>query len=140
MTTELSERLREKNLKVTPKRTAVIELFLSRRRCFGPQDVWRAVKPSFGRLGLPSVYRILEELRGAGVLERVEKRDRQLYYVLCTAPRPCHHHHFVCRKCGRVEEVDFCNIRELERFIERRLGCKAESHSLRVEGLCARCR
>ena len=135
-----SDCLREGRLKVTPKRRAVIDLFLRRRACLGPAGIWRSLKPGFKSLGLPSVYRILEELRGCGILDRVERRDGQLSYALCTSRDAGHHHHFVCRKCERVEEVDFCNFRDMAGFIEEQLGCKTESHSLRVEGLCKRCR
>lgn len=140
MDAQYHERLRGNNLKVTPKRRAVIGIFLRTRKCFGPRQIWQSLKPDFPRLGLPSIYRILEELRGCGILDRMERRDRRLCYALCTVHDAGHHHHFVCRKCERVEEVDFCNFRELAGLIEKQLGGKVESHDLRVEGLCKHCR
>lgn len=134
------ECLRRSSLKVTPKRQAVIGLFLRTRKCLGPRQIWQRLRPGFSRLGLPSIYRILEELRGCGILDRMERRDRRLYYALCTVRDAGHHHHFVCRKCERVEEVAFCNFGELAGLIEKQLGGKAESHDLRVEGLCRHCR
>ena len=125
-------------LKNTPKRRAVIKLFLRAKKYLGPQEVRCALQNQFSRLGLPSVYRILEELYRLGILVKVEK-DRQLYYTLCSAPQG-DHHHFVCKKCRGVEEVNYCNFKEISRFIEKELHGKVESHLLQIEGLCSNCR
>ena len=125
-------------LKNTPKRRAVIGLFLRGNKYLGPQEVQRVLKDQFSRLGLPSVYRILEELYQLGILVKVEK-NRQLYYALCRIPHH-DHHHFICKKCKKVEEVDYCNFKEVSEFIERELNGKVESHLLQIEGLCSQCK
>jgi Fur family ferric uptake transcriptional regulator len=125
-------------LKNTPKRRAVIGLFLKGNKYLGPREVRCVLKDQFSRLGLPSVYRILEELYRLGILIKVEK-NRQLYYAFCRTPQS-DHHHFVCKKCKKVEEVNYCNFKEISRFIEKELNGKVESHLLQIEGLCSNCR
>jgi Fe2+ or Zn2+ uptake regulation protein len=131
--------LKEHALKVTPKRKAVIGLFLKGGRRMGPQEVHRQLSKKAGTLGLPTVYRILEELKELGILVRVVSHDRKLYYSLCACPDE-HHHHFICRKCKRIEEVDGCSFSETARAIEKKLNCRIEEHLLQIEGLCAACK
>ena len=132
------KRVKNGGLKITPKRRAVIEFFLRENRYLGPQEIRGLLKKKFSRLGLPSIYRILDELSGLGILIKVEK-DRRLYYALCRAP-DSDHHHFICTKCRKVQEVKFCNIQAVSDFIEKKLNGKIQSHLLQLEGLCSICR
>lgn len=129
--------LSKNRLKITPKRKAVISLFLKAGRRLGPLDVHRRLSRK-SALGLPTVYRILEEFCGAGILFRIASYDRQLYYTLNKGAGE-HRHHFVCRCCKRVEEVEGCHFDDTAMKIERKLGCRIEAHLFQLEGLCARC-
>ncbi|MFA5144451.1 MAG: Fur family transcriptional regulator [Candidatus Omnitrophota bacterium] len=131
--------LKESRLKITPRRKAVIKLFLDKGRYLGPYEIRDMLKKISLKAGLPSVYRILQELEKAGILVKVEHKNRQLYYSLCKNPHE-DHHHFICRKCNKVEEVKFCNFQEISRFIEKKLKGHVERHSLHIEGLCSVCR
>jgi len=137
--TPYSQRLRQNQLKITPKRKAVIRLFLDGRKCLNPFEVRKRLRTKFNQLGLPTIYRILDELESIGILIRVEAANRQLYYGLCHHPEK-DHHHFICRKCKRIEEVDFCLFNKIAKTLERRLKCKVESHLFQLEGLCFTCK
>ena len=132
------DKVKEARLKITPRRKAVIELFLKSNSYLGPQEVKQLLKNKFRRLGLPSVYRILEELKRSGILVKIEKK-RRLYYALCRIPHS-DHHHFICKKCRKVEEVEYCNFEEISRFVERELNARVEFHFLQIEGLCSQCK
>jgi len=131
--------LKKHRLKITPKRKATIELFFKKKSYLSPQEALEKLTNNFPGISVSTVYRILEELQNAGILVRIGREDRQLYYSLCCMPDE-HHHHFICRKCRRVEEVGLCNFKEFERFISRTLNCKVENHSVQLEGLCSYCR
>lgn len=131
--------LKNNKLKITPRRKATINLFKESGVCMGPSDVYKKLKNKLPTLGLPTVYRILDELSKVGILIQSLSNDRQLRYALCTLPNE-HHHHFTCRKCHKVEEVEYCNIKDVSRFIENRLNAKVEAHQLQIEGLCSKCK
>ena len=133
------QQLKEHGFKITPKRKATIKLFLEKKSYLSPQRVLERLINDFPGLSSSTVYRILEELQNTGILVKIGHEDRQLYYSLCSMPDR-HHHHFVCRKCKRVEEVDLCNFEEFKRFISKNLNCKVEYHSLQIEGLCSYCK
>ncbi len=131
--------LKDNGLKITPKRKAVIELFLKKKKRMHPYEVLAGIKNLLPSVGLPTIYRILDEFKKVGILIQVFSDDCQLYYSLCSMPE-AHHHHFLCRKCKKIEEVDYCNFKELSKFIEKKHNCKVESHLLQIEGLCGKCK
>lgn len=131
--------LKKNELKITPRRKAVIGLFLKTGTRMGAYDIHNKLKQKLSKIGLPTVYRILDEFTKAGILVRSLSEDRQLRYALCALPGE-HHHHFTCRKCRKVEEVEFCNFKGLSRFIEKNLKAKVEAHQLQIEGLCSQCK
>ena len=131
--------LKDNRLKITPRRKAVIDIFIKHSARLSPYDVHAKLKSKLPTLGLPTVYRILAEFKNIGILVQSLSDKRQLLYAFCTLPHQ-HHHHFTCRKCKKVEEVDFCNFKGISRFIENKLNAKAESHQLQIEGLCSKCK
>jgi len=131
--------LKKNKLKVTPKRKAVINLFMKSGTRMGSYDIYSKLKRKLSKIGLPTVYRILDELEKAGILVKSLSEDRQLRYALCDCPGT-HHHHFVCRKCKRVDEVNFCNFNGVSKFIKKNLNAEAETHYLQIEGVCSKCK
>lgn len=133
------QRLREHGHRVTPKVRAVLKLFLEQGSVLGPFDVQAHLQKRFRGVGLPTVYRILEALANCGILLIAPNEDRQLRYFICRGMEAGHHHHFICLKCGKVEEVNLCLMEEVEKFVKRRLNATVQNHVLQIEGLCAKC-
>lgn len=129
--------LKSLNLKATPKRLAILALLGEEMTYVSPDELWQRLKGEFGRIGLPTVYRNLEELAAAGVISKVIHPNRQLYYHFC--PNRSHHHHFVCLNCRKVEDLDICGLEGMEREIGERIGGKVLSHLVQVNGLCRDC-
>lgn len=124
-------------LKATPKRIAILEI-LSEAFCYlGPEEVWRKLKARFKRIGLPTVYRNLEELSNGGVIMKIIHPDRKLYYYYCNNFN--HHHHFVCIACRKVQDLEFCGEEQIIKEVEDTLKGKVISHLFQVYGLCREC-
>ncbi len=129
--------LKNLGLKVTPKRLALLSVLGEEHRYLSPEEVWKKLRRSFKNLGLPTVYRNMEELERHGVISKVLHSNRQLYYYFC--PKTGHHHHFVCLECRIVEDISVCAVREMEKEIKRRVKGTVTSHILQVNGLCSGC-
>lgn len=129
--------LRSVAMKATPKRLAILDILDGENAYVSPEEVWTRLRSRFSRIGLPTVYRNLEELAVAGVITKVIHPNRHLYYYYCA--NPDHHHHFICVSCRRVQDVGLCIGRELEEEVARRLEGRVLSHILQVDGLCRDC-
>jgi Fe2+ or Zn2+ uptake regulation protein len=129
--------LRQLNLKVTPKRIAIIEILTKATGYMSPEEIWSEMKRRFSRIGLPTVYRNLEELADGNIISKITHPNRQLYYYFCG--NNDHHHHFVCLSCRNVDDISFCAIHELRKEVRKKLNGQVVSHILQVNGLCKEC-
>jgi len=137
MSEELTKSLKQLNLKVTPKRIAIIEILMKEPGYLSPEEIWRKMKRQFNRIGLPTVYRNLEELADGNIISKITHPNRQLYYFFCGNNE--HHHHFVCLSCRNVDDINFCAIHELRKEVKKKLNAQVVSHILQVNGLCKEC-
>ncbi|HPP06203.1 MAG TPA: transcriptional repressor [Syntrophorhabdaceae bacterium] len=129
--------LKELKLKATPKRIAIMEIMAGQKTYMSPEEVRSRLKNRFKNIGLPTVYRNLEELAKEGVIIKIIHPDRKLYYFYCQ--RKEHHHHFVCVLCRRVEDINFCGMTEIKKEVEEGLKGHMVSHMLLVYGFCKHC-
>lgn len=132
-------RLKKHGHRATPIVRATVELFLKCGRLLDPFEVQARLQKQFSSVSLPTIYRILEKLAGCGILVTAANEDRQLRYFICREIEAEHHHHFICRKCGKVEEVNSCLMEEMSEYVHRHLKAEVDSHFLQIEGLCAKC-
>jgi Fur family transcriptional regulator, ferric uptake regulator len=98
-------------------------------------DELRQRKPPVGRA---SVYRALDQLEELGLVQRIEVTRGTAAYER-VEPSGHHHHHAICRGCGRMETFE---DRSLERAIERVAGqvpFEISEHDVVLRGLCQRC-
>ena len=137
MSKELTKSLKQLNLKVTPKRIAIVELLMKEPGYLSPEEIWKKMKGQFSRIGLPTVYRNLEELAEGNIISKITHPNRQLYYFFCGNNE--HHHHFVCLSCRNVDDINFCAIHELQKEVRNKLNAQVLSHVLQVNGLCKDC-
>ena len=129
--------LKDLRLKVTPKRLAILD-FLSRTGTYvSPEEVRQNLREQFASIGLPTVYRNLEELASGGIIAKIIHPNRQLYYYYC--PNSNHHHHFICISCRKVTDLHICTVKGLEDEINDQVRGKVMSHILQVNGLCRSC-
>lgn len=132
-----ADQLRSLGLKATPKRIAMLEILAAESRYLSPVDVWQKMKQRFAQIGLPTVYRNLEELALSGMITTILHPSRQLYYYLCA--KAGHHHHFVCISCRRVDEIDLCAMQVLQTAAGAAIRGKVLSHTFQVSGVCEGC-
>ncbi|MEN2981218.1 MAG: transcriptional repressor [Thermus sp.] len=117
----------------TRQRRAIREAFLEAGRPLSPQEVLDLARRKVPSLGLATVYRTLRGLVEEGFLTPVSLPGEPPRYE--PAGRG-HHHHFLCRLCGRVFELLGCDL-ALERYLPP--GFQAEGHEVTVFGRCPEC-
>jgi Fe2+ or Zn2+ uptake regulation protein len=128
------------HLKVTPKRVAILDILAGEAGYVSPEKVWLRMKERFGKIGLSTVYRNLEELAGGGVIIKIVHPDRKLYYYFCHNSEGRHHHHFVCVSCRKVMDLNFCGLDEIRKEVEGNLKGSVVAHLVQVFGVCEGCK
>ena len=102
------------------------------------QDLHGELRRRGETVGLTTVYRHLKSLADAGEIDVVLRPDGEAQYRLC---RPVdaaaeHHHHLVCRVCGRSVEVEGPEVEAWASRVAAAAGYTQVTHTLEVFGLC----
>ncbi|MHB1845021.1 MAG: Fur family transcriptional regulator [Deltaproteobacteria bacterium] len=118
-------------MRMTPQRRAIFEVLSENRLHPTAEDVFLAVRRRHRGLSLATVYNTLETLHRLGELGRHEMGTGAERFDPETKP----HHHFVCERCGEVEDV-FGEL-PVDRLIPP--GFTLGRAELKLTGLCPRC-
>lgn len=89
-------------------------------------------------IGLTTVYRHLQLLASDGAVDVLQLDGGEVAYRRCASER--HHHHLVCRQCGRSVEVPCPEVDAWARTVAGDAGFSEPSHRVEVFGVCAACR
>jgi len=134
---DFRQALKKMGMKATPGRLAMLRTLADSSIYLSAEEVRTRLKEESREVGLPTVYRNLEELSEGGLLSKVLHPDRKLYYYLCR--NKVHHHHFICISCRKVEDIGVCALETIRREVGNTLRGKVLSHTFQVEGLCESC-
>jgi Fur family ferric uptake transcriptional regulator len=117
---------------------AVLNVVVGSDNFRSAQDIHAELRAAGETVGLTTVYRHLAVLTDEGRLDALQTADGELVYRRCHSDQ--HHHHVVCRSCGRGTEVE---LPDLERWAESTaadLGYSDVTHTVEIFGVCADCR
>ena len=101
------------------------------------QDLHAELRAAGAAVGLTTVYSHLRTLAGRGVVDTVRTEEGETLYRRCEST--AHHHHLVCRACGRTIEVAG---RAVERWADAAAAAEGfvdVQHTVEIVGTCPRC-
>jgi Fe2+ or Zn2+ uptake regulation protein len=127
--------LRERELRVTPQRLLIHRALRELDRHATAEEVLGRVSRRLPNASLPTVYAALELFEELGIVRRIAAGSGAALYD----PRPDEHQHLVCRRCGRVEDLDVPLDATRALKAARQRGFSPAAAELVVSGLCARC-
>ncbi len=99
-------------------------------------DLYRAVRRRLPRISLGTVYRNLDLLSRAGLIQKLEVGGTQKRFDGDVRG----HCHRRCVGCGKVEDVCFEETADVSRFIKRMTDYEVIGHRIEFVGLCRDCK
>ncbi|MBI3993807.1 MAG: transcriptional repressor [Candidatus Lambdaproteobacteria bacterium] len=130
--------LERRNLKLTRQREAVINEVFSDQGHFEADEIVHTLRSSKPRVSRATVYRTLELLQECQLVEKLDFGTSQSYYEHVQAGE--HHDHLICTRCGNVIEFHDDGLEAQQAQICRNFGFQDTHHSLRIFGICSKCR
>jgi Fur family transcriptional regulator, ferric uptake regulator len=88
-------------------------------------------------IGLTTVYRTLQSMAAAGMLDTLRTDTGESVYRRCSDG---HHHHLVCRICGSTVEVGAHEVEAWAAEVAAEHGFSDVSHTIEIFGTCSECR
>jgi Fur family transcriptional regulator, ferric uptake regulator len=101
------------------------------------QTIYARIRDDGTRIGLATVYRILQTLATEGDVDVVRTGDGEALYRACRSAG--HHHHLICRSCGQAVELDAEVVEQWARAVAQEHGFSAVDHVVEIVGTCAAC-
>ncbi|MBK0330141.1 transcriptional repressor [Brachybacterium sp. MASK1Z-5] len=118
----------------TRQRTAILDA-LGRQDDFrSAQQIHEQMRADGETVGLATVYRNLQTMAHGGQVDVLVTDDGESIYRQCA--QSGHHHHLVCRECGRTVEFQAPQVEDWARRVAREHGFTDVDHTMEIFGLC----
>ena len=124
--------------RVTRQRVAIAELLESVDEFRSAQQIHQMLSERGHEIGLATVYRTLNAMAEQGQLEVFLQPTGEHTYLRCE-PRAEHHHHLVCRTCGRTVDVAAPELEQLVEALAASHDFRDVEHSIDFLGTCRDC-
>lgn len=121
---------------VSRQRSAVEAVFAELDGFHSAQDIHARLRSAGQPVGLATVYRAVAALADEGALDALATDRGEVLYRRCSGQ---HHHHLVCRTCGRTVEVAGPTVERWADRVSAEHGFADVSHTLELIGTCADC-
>ncbi len=134
---QIIKTIRNKGQRITKVRGVVVEIFINSVEPITAQDILLAMETMGMKVNKTTVYRELEFLQKIAIIKAIDFGDGLRRYELL---QEGHHHHVICSKCRKVQDVVLkVDLDEEENKIQKDTGFQIQSHSLEFFGLCPDC-
>jgi len=120
----------------TRQRAAVSSVLDEQDEFRTAQEIHAALRQAGEAVGLTTVYRTLQALADSEEVDVLRNADGETAYRRCSKG---HHHHLVCRACGRTVEVEGPAVERWADKVAAEHGYTDVSHTLEIFGTCADC-
>ena len=120
----------------TRQRTAVLDLLGEVDEFRSAQDLHALLRDRGAKVGLTTVYRTLQALADAERIDVMRLPGGEHLYRRCSQG---HHHHLVCRSCGRTVEVAGPAVERWADKVAAEHGFTDVAHTLEIFGTCGEC-
>lgn len=120
----------------TRQRRAVVAILEDLDGFASAQEIHDILRRRGESVGLSTVYRSLQSLAMASEIDALRNDDGEVLYRQCSSG---HHHHLVCRTCGRTVEVEGPTVERWADKIAAENGYSDVAHTLEIFGTCAEC-
>jgi Fur family ferric uptake transcriptional regulator len=129
--------LKKKKVRMSHPRLLIYKELSQAKGPLTAQDLYQCLIKNHKRIGLSSIYRCLDLFESIGMAFKITNGSNGRY-KLCELED--HHHHIVCKSCGKVMEFDLCEISSWSEKVMESTGFKITDHQLNFYGFCEKCK
>jgi len=128
---------RDNRLRLSHPRLLIYQELSDAGTPLSPQELYHSLLKKEKKVGLTSIYRSLDLFESLSMVFKI-RNGSSVKYKLCELED--HHHHIVCKACGNVMELNFCDISGWSKKVSESTGYQVIDHQLNFYGLCKNCK
>ena len=129
--------LQEKGYRLTPQRMLVTEALHDAEGHISAEEIYEQLHARYPYSNISTVYRTLELLKELKLVTGTDFGEGRVRYHVAEKG---HHHHLVCRRCGKIMDLDESALYPLKDTLLRDYGFEADLRHLAIPGKCSDCR
>jgi len=122
-------------VRMTRQRRAILAVLEATREHPTADEVFRRVRQEVPRISLGTVYRNLDLLAHAGIIQRIDGAGAQMRFDANQRPHP----HLRCVRCGRVDDAPIAQDESLIEELRRVTEYEITGLSVEFTGICPDC-
>lgn len=126
-----------KEQRVTKQRVAVSTALDELNDFVSTQELYRILQNKGVSVSLATAYRILQSLADDGLVDVLRNGEGEAVYRRCAVTG--HHHHLLCRNCGKAVEVEAPAVETWAARTAAEHGFTEVAHTVEIFGLCPDC-
>ncbi|MBI3551441.1 MAG: transcriptional repressor [Elusimicrobia bacterium] len=130
-----AEHLAKNGLRLTGQRRRILDYFLQADRHLSQDDIYKALRRH--GLGRATVFRTLKMLEESRLINHVVGSTGTPRFEV-NLERP-HHDHLICVECGRILEVRWPKLEQIQETTCRKIGFEPKWHRHEIFGRCRDC-
>ncbi|PIX25400.1 MAG: hypothetical protein COZ69_03385 [Deltaproteobacteria bacterium CG_4_8_14_3_um_filter_45_9] len=128
---------KDKKLRLSHPRFLIYQELSNGKTPLSPQELYQSLLKKEKKIGLTSIYRSLDLFESLGMAFKIINGS-SVKYKLCEIED--HHHHIICKACGNVVELNFCDISDWSKKVTESTGYQVTDHQLNFYGYCKACK
>jgi Fur family ferric uptake transcriptional regulator len=132
----MTDDLGKKGLRMTPQRLMIVAAIENSDDHIGADEVYAQVVEKYPNVNISTVYRTLDLLEEMGMVTGTDLGGGRVKYH---PAEKGHHHHLVCRDCGKIINLDEAALSVLKETLLRHYNFIADLRHLGILGRCDKC-
>ena len=122
------DQLTQQGVRVTEKRKEVLAFLCKQEK---PVSI-KKLELALPKFNIVTLYRIVDFFVAQGVVNELTHDAKEKYFEMAD-PYHEHHHHMICRECGKVRDLDCkLTVPKIQNFVP-------DMHVVTVYGHCKKC-
>lgn len=123
--------------RVTRQRLAVVRTLDELDDFVSTQELYRLLHERGETVSLATTYRVLQSMAEDNQVDVLRNAEGEALYRRCEVEH--HHHHLVCRECGKAVEVEAPAVEAWAAGLGAQYGFTDVAHTVEIFGLCPEC-
>ncbi len=121
----------------TQQKDLIYDVLKNMKTEFTIKDIYNSLN---GKVGLTTIYRIVNDLVDKEVISKEIGKDNVTYYQYLSSCDKDNHFYLKCNNCGTLEHIDCDCISELSNHITKEHGFAVDKSHIIINGLCKKCK
>jgi Fur family ferric uptake transcriptional regulator len=123
--------------KLTRYGSIILNLISENDVFLSAQEIYLKMRELSYPVGLATIYRQLQVLLDNHLIDAIKSESGEVIYKQCK--KTSHHHHVICIKCGKSQEILEPEIELWTRRVAKKLGYLPMNHTIEIFGHCQQC-